>query len=215
MVLLFFISLSTETVTITVSNPSLITYNNLQVLYSNTLRCPCSTTAIPYERFISLSPVLHQVCSSDFVTDRWLSIMEDIVDLTFEDWRNRAYSQFHLLSELCRLANNTISDALHRFLLQSFIASSILPEFYFNTQLNTTLNQFFQLTINSFGSVVDTTRLLTQVDQPYMGTISTQWELFQDNNLIAEIVVDETTDDQSLQVYLLQNIPSSIYFNDI
>ncbi|CAF3980042.1 unnamed protein product [Rotaria sp. Silwood1] len=199
MILLIFNSLRTETVTTTVSSPSLITYNNLQVLYSNTLRCPCSTTTIPYETFISLSPILHQVCSSDFVTDRWLSIVKNVADWTSEDWRNRAYSQFSSLSNYCQLANNTINDAVHRFLLRSLIVRSVMPENEFNIQMNEELDHFFKLTINAFGSLIDIGHLITQVDQPYMGSRTNAWNALPDLNLVGNIRTNNVTNERSLQ----------------
>lgn len=204
-VLVFFISLSTETVTITVSNPTLETYNNLQESYSTTLRCPCSTTIIPYQSFLTLSPILHQICSSDFVKDEWLSMMKVISDWTNEDWRNRAYTQFRLLSDLCQFANDTTNDAVDHFLSQSFITSSVPSDIYFNTQINTSLNEFIQLTVNSFGSLVDTTHLFTQIDQPYMGSVSVQWMAQLDNNAIANIITNNITNEQSLQVYIISS----------
>src|SRR5215467_3052189 len=74
-ILLLFNSLSTQTSTVTVSSPSLTTYNHLQALHLNTLRCPCSNMTIPYHTFTSLSPIFHPVCSSDFVSDPWLKML--------------------------------------------------------------------------------------------------------------------------------------------
>ncbi|UJR38718.1 hypothetical protein I4U23_031383 [Adineta vaga] len=196
LILLLFTSLETEVVTITESNPSLTTYNYLQKSYSNTLRCPCSITTIPHEELLTLSPTLHQICSSDFITDQWLIILQQAIDYNAEDWRNRAYSQFQLLSNLCKLAKNTIDNAVQRFLFQSLFVSSILSQSEFNTQINTTLDQFFQSTIRSFGSLINITSLLTQVDQFYMGARKTEWDTIQDNFLIPNI----PTNNQSLQI---------------
>lgn len=184
----------------TEANPSLSVYNKLQISHSRTLRCPCTTTTIPYGKFTSLSPVLHEVCSSDFIDDRWLSIVKDAADYVGLDWRNTAYSTFHLLSELCQQANNTIEDAVKQFLSRSFIVSSVMTEFDFNTQLNATLNQFFQSTITSFTLLVDTVGLLIQVDQPYLGTIALYERATRDKNLLVNIVTNETTNEQSFQV---------------
>ncbi|UJR15994.1 hypothetical protein I4U23_002913 [Adineta vaga] len=187
MILITFTSLETQVVSITVSNPSLTTYNKLEKLYSDTLRCPCSITAVPYDRFMTLSPTLHQICSSDFVKDRWLTIVQSAADYTTEDWRNRAYSQHQLLSHLCQLARNTIDDAVQQFLLQSFIVSSVLSQSEFNTQLNATLNQLFEVTIHSFGSLIDIAALFTQVDQPYLGARKPNWEAVPDKFLTGDI----------------------------
>ncbi|CAF1440472.1 unnamed protein product [Adineta steineri] len=152
--------------------PSLTTYKDLQDKYSKTLKCPCSNVIIPHQQFVSLSPVFHQVCESDFVTEKWLLLLKYIrTKYSTVDWRNRAFSQFHLLSEFCKLANETIDDALHRFVSQPFIVSNLLPEIDFTKQLNLTLDQFFQSTIDYFGLLIKTVQILTQVDQPYSGQI--------------------------------------------
>ncbi|CAF1013972.1 unnamed protein product [Adineta ricciae] len=206
-ILLIFTSLSTEIVTITESNPSLLTYEELQIVHTNTLQCPCSTTTIPYENFLSLSPVLHQVCSSDWVSDRWLSILQRVVDYNTEDWRNRAYLQFKLLSNLCQLAKNTIDDAVHHFLSQSLIIASVLSKIEFHTQLDATLNQFSQSTITSFGSLVNIARLFTQVDQFYLGSRKNNWDTIQDPFLTGVIQPNNLT----LQVVF--SLPGTRYVN--
>ena len=206
LVLLLFTSLSTEKVTITSLNPSLITYNDLQELYSQTLRCPCSTTTIQYEAFISLSPILHQVCSSGFVKDPWLSTMTSIATFRMSiDWRNRAFSQFQLLSDLCQLSKKTTNDAVQRFLLQSFVASSVLPKTDFDRELNVTLNQFYQSTTTYFDLLVETVHLLMQVDQPYMESPRIIPDVL-DTNLLLNIIKNATTNQYSFLVCLSRNI---------
>lgn len=117
-----------------------------------------------------MSPMLHTVCSSDFVDARWIEILRNSVTQRMSnDWRNRAAPYFQLLSNLCTLANGTISDGLRRFFLQSFVASSVLSEGSFDVQINASLRQFFQSTFRSFDSLIDPVRLLVQVDQPQMG----------------------------------------------
>ena len=186
---------------ITIVNPSSVTYNNLRVLHSNTLRCPCSTTAIPYQKFILLSPILHQVCSSDFVDDRFIKMLEKIKSTTDpDDWRNEASLQFQLLSDLCHLANKTIDDAVRRFLFQYFITSNVLNETDFDTQLNATLKQFFQSTIIYFALLVDTVHLLMQVDQPFTDSNYRVIDGILRPNLMSNIVTDIENNKTSMQV---------------
>ena len=204
LVLLLFTSLNTQTVTTTVPNPTVTTYTDLYVLHSNTLTCPCSSMVTPYHTFILLSPTLHQVCSSDFVTDRWISILkESTADRISIDWRNRAFSQFQLLSDLCQLANRTINDAVTRFIMQSFIASSVPTENDFNMQINATLQQFFQSTIVHFGLLVDMVRLFIQVDQPLMGSLDSDRDQF-DASSVGKETTNETDNQQPPQVYLFR-----------
>jgi hypothetical protein len=196
-------------------DPPLDTYKELQAKYSKTLKCPCSNMIIPYERFITLSPILHQVCSSDLVTDQWISILEHIkTGYEVPDWRNRAFSQFHLLSNLCKLANTTIDDAVHRFLRQLFIASNVLPEFDFNTQFNTNLEQFFQSSIAYFGLLVETTQILIQIDQPYFGIVKMTGPQV---NPIVKFTTNGTNGETTAQVFLSQHLEIFIFLstNDI
>ena len=94
------------------------------------------------------------------------------------DWRNRVYQQFSLLSKLCQLANETITRNKKEFLSQSFIVSSMISENDFNTQLNETLNQFFQSTIVQFYQFIQVVDLSIQVDQPFMiPTIAFEFEI--------------------------------------
>jgi len=168
-VLLLFNSFDTQTVTISISNPSLETYIDLQQSYSHTLRCPCSTMAIPYHKFMKFSPVLHQVCSSDFTTQKWLTILQQSATLYAElDWRNRAYQQFNLLSKLCQLANETVLNAINKFLLQSFVVSNMLTETDFDLQLGQNLDHLYQSTTIYFSHLINAIDLHIQIDQPYM-----------------------------------------------
>jgi hypothetical protein len=154
---------------------------------------------IPYEKFMSLSPTLHPVCSSDLVSEHWISILMPIIlSKNSRDWRNQAGPQFQLLSDLCRLANKTIDDAIRRFIKQSFITSNVLTKFDFDTQLNTTLDQFFQSTIIYFSQLIDTVRLLMQVDQPLI-QLGPVYEAPLTNVFIA-FVTDETNGEQSPKV---------------
>jgi len=158
---------------------------------------------IPYERFVSLSPSFHQICSSDFVDKRWiLALKESFNRCVFVDWRNRAFSQFELLSDLCQLANKTIDDAVSRFLKQSIVASSVLIEDNFNKQINANLDQLFESTMIYFSLLIDTVRLVTQVDQPYMGSFRNLLTE-SDTNLIPNMVINKTSNEESLQVSFL------------
>ncbi|UJR34795.1 hypothetical protein I4U23_027576 [Adineta vaga] len=174
---------TTEMKTMTTSDPTLNTYKNLQVQYSILLKCPCSNIIIPHKTFISLSPRFHQVCSSDFVTPEWLSLLKMVkIGYNSPDWRNHAYSQFRLLADLCKLSEKTINVDVQRFLSQSFIASEMLSEIDFNAQFNVTLDQLFKSTSDYFDLLIQTVRLIIQVDQPYFGPQTIPHTLSPENN---------------------------------
>lgn len=168
-ILIIFNSLSTQIVTKSISNPSLSTYKNLQENHVNTLTCPCSTLTIPYDEFMAFSPVLHQICSSDLIKDKWISTLQQCAtEFLATDWRNRAYKQFRLISRLCRLANQTITTAVNEFLSQSFVVLNAPTEEDFNLQIQKVLIQFYASTLVYFRHLIDAINLHIQVDQPFM-----------------------------------------------
>ena len=209
---LFYTAFSTQMMNFVVPNPSLITFEQLQSVYSATLRCPCTNADILYREFISLTPIFHQVCSSGFVTDEWLEILRNsYVSFGIEsDWRNQAFSQFELLSHLCQYADQTVNDALHRFLLGSFVTSNVLTATNFNTQINVIVEEFLQ-SLKYFDFFVETTRLLTQIDQPFMGR--TYPEYFQtDVNLFSAVSTIQMDDVEAFQVSFTWSDQCSTFF---
>lgn len=168
-VLIVFNLLSTQTITIKITNPSYNTYLDLEKSYSNVLICPCITTTIHYENFMSLSSILHPVCSSDLLSDRWLSILKQSgFSYNYVDWRNRAYQQFRLLSKLCQLSNETVNSAIIKFLLQSYVVSNLPTKNDFDAQIENTLSKFYESVVTNFKNLIDVVDLQTQVDQPHM-----------------------------------------------
>ncbi|UJR07206.1 hypothetical protein I4U23_011494 [Adineta vaga] len=171
-VLCLFTSLDSQIVTKTVPNPSLTTYNSLETRYSTTLQCPCANKTILYRTLISFSPIFHQICSSGFVQDDWITIMiNSMTNMNLFDWRSKAYQQFQILSDFCQLANKTVQTGMDQFLSQFFIASFAINEMNFNKQFNANLNQFYQSTAYNFDLMKDIIQLVQQVNQFYEGIV--------------------------------------------
>lgn len=170
-ILFVFTALSNETVIITISNPSLATYNSLENIYSTTLHCPCANKTISQQIFLSFSPTFHQICSSGFVDDQWISLLKYRATISTEtDWFKKAGAQFQLLADLCNLVNQTITNAVQRFSQQTFVTSSIIHQTDFNKQINATVNQFYQSILYNYDIQKDIVYLILQVDQFYMAS---------------------------------------------
>ncbi|CAF4056673.1 unnamed protein product, partial [Adineta steineri] len=60
---------------ITISPITLNIFNELYLEYNETLSCPCSTTMVPYKNFVSQKFTFHPVCSSIFVSQRWIEAL--------------------------------------------------------------------------------------------------------------------------------------------
>ena len=199
-VLCLFTSLNNGIVTTIVPKPSLTTYNSLEMIYSSTLRCPCANSTISYRRFISFLPIFHQICSSGFVQNDWISVLKSSRNGgVYYDWRNRAYIQFEILSNLCQLANETIHSVIDKFLSQLFISSSLINEEDFNQQISKYFDQFYQSTIYNFDLMKDIVQLYLQVNQFHVGVPETT-ETYYDPALIINIITNQTNHDQQTQV---------------
>ena len=150
---------------VSVSDPSLSVYKRLHDLYANTLKCPCSNITVPYSTFTSVSVTLHPVCSSDFISDSWLSMTKLLIQ---DDriWLGLSARHFRLLSNLCGTVRSTIDDAVRRLTIRSFVTLNVPSENSFNTELNATLDQFIQTLVINFNLLVNASRLWRQIDQP-------------------------------------------------
>jgi hypothetical protein len=180
----------------TVLNPSLSIYKHLQDLHPSSLKCPCLNVMVSFSTFITLSPTLHQVCSSDYVSESWMLLLSyfEVGELgsPFTFWNGLGARHFQLLSSLCQLANQTITDAIHHLGIQFVISADVFTESDFNNQSNTTLIQFIQSIIIDFNLIVDTVHLFTQVDQPYTR--------FDNADIMPYNMTNENNGQQSLQV---------------
>lgn len=193
-------TLNNEIVIITISNPSITTYKTLESRYSTTLQCPCSNQTISHRIFMSFSPILHQYCSSGFVDNDWIALLQySAGDIVTNDWRNHAHQHFQTLADFCQLANKTITEAIRRFLSQIFITSSLINEFNFNEQLNASINQFYQSTLYNFDLVKDVIHLIMQVDQYYVGSLKTTLRIY-DTRQIVNTIINETNNVRTGQV---------------
>ncbi|CAF1304006.1 unnamed protein product [Adineta steineri] len=167
-ILVVFTLLNTRTITATESSPSLDKYKDLQSEYPNTTKCPCSHSENRYETFVSFYHRLHQVCSSDFVNDSWISMLALLgSDKDVFDWEHSAASRFRLISNLCQLAQKTINDTVQRLSTRSFITPNSLTESNLRSQLETILAKFDQSIIMQFNILINTMHLLIEIDQPF------------------------------------------------
>lgn len=182
--LLLFTSLSVQTLVVTERNPSFITHLALQALHPTTVRCPCSSPTISYATFLSLSPTFHEVCTSAFVSDAWLSLIV-IISKRPTSWFTPLAHHLQLLSTICRLTSETLDNAVHQFLTRSLTTSIVLAESDFASQLNRTVDQFTRSLVIGHDRLIDTIHLFTQVDQPFR-VPTNPWIPLRDVNLLPD-----------------------------
>ncbi|CAF1381337.1 unnamed protein product [Adineta ricciae] len=127
-----YFSLNIETKTFIVDRPTQETFERLQEKYSSTLFCPCSTNIIPYREFLSVSPVYHEVCSSVFISDEWLTSLFNINRTRYYqlDFRASSVSLFQLLRAFCEWNKHNKEFLLAQFEATLFLSRSVKPPEY-------------------------------------------------------------------------------------
>jgi hypothetical protein len=121
-IFIFITCLTSETINITVQNPTLA---QIESIPTNRI-CPCSRISFTYDKFVSGNASFHQVCSSDFVSDRWISSLfygENASYLLRVDFRSVGFAQFQALASFCRLSQTSVNQTLSLFGSTSFISS--------------------------------------------------------------------------------------------
>lgn len=148
--------------------PSMDTYRLLKVSYSSSLKCPCSQATMRYNKFLNLSAVFHQVCSSDLLRDSWIDLLikTRTSDTVTEAWFNEASRYFRYLSTLCDLADKQIHDGIESFLGRTMATINVLNDVEFHAQLNSTVKQFIESIVIEFRLFMETSNSFMQVDQP-------------------------------------------------
>jgi hypothetical protein len=149
------LALIPQTYVKTIEDPTQAKFSHYHSLYPSSFQCACSSISIPYNVFLTIEPIYHQMCSSDIVSSAWLSFLEIILYISRHvddrhDYSQWAGSQFILLKNLCNEAEQTITNSLEQFLNQTFITSQVISEEIFEKQANVLIQEWKTFTNNSF-----------------------------------------------------------------
>ncbi|CAF2763149.1 unnamed protein product [Rotaria sp. Silwood2] len=126
---------------ITVENPSEDQFKNLP----SDGHCPCSHISLSYGEFISIQTRFHQICSSDFVSDRWIKTINFGLNTTYfsaYDFRTEGSAMFQSLESFCRLSKGYAIQSIDSFNKDLFISQEVLTESVFQSQINAIIQQF-------------------------------------------------------------------------
>ncbi|CAF0826349.1 unnamed protein product [Adineta steineri] len=149
-IIIFFTSFSQQTRTITVLSPSQTTFSYLQDQQKSSLSCLCSQTSIQQNVFLSISPGLHQVCSSDFVKEQWWGYLWGLDAVTnFLDLQLLS-TQFRLLASLCSLVQQSIDNDTSAFLTNKLVTLEAMSFSLFQAQTDSLTAAFIAQTPDKF-----------------------------------------------------------------
>jgi len=166
-IIIIYISFTIITSTIYVQNPTIEQYFELYSKYSDELTCSCNQISIDYQKIVSITFTLHQVCTNDLINGKWMqNINHDIVYHVYDidEFPSVAPSMFQSLNALCQLVNKTILDNLNRFYLNHYISPSLTSKHILQLQIDSFANQFKLSTIETFLLSLDIIRNTTQAN---------------------------------------------------
>ncbi|CAF1521372.1 unnamed protein product, partial [Adineta steineri] len=140
-----FTSIVPQTIHITSESLSPEKFSQLYQQYPKTLDCPCTQTTIDYQLMCNITPQYHEVCSSEFVSSRWINIefnKPSMANLSTDDFRYQSQFHFQLLSTLCQMADEIVQDSLQSFNQTKFVTNKLLDRQSFKTQIDSIVADF-------------------------------------------------------------------------
>lgn len=114
-ILLLYNTVAEETITIQVPNPTEDIFARLYATHSGSLHCPCTPNVISYSHFVNGSAQLHQICSSPFIENAWITnIFGDgnWSNFATNQFRGRGVAYFLVQKSLCNYAQVIVEGAI-------------------------------------------------------------------------------------------------------
>lgn len=178
-ILILFTCLTLQTNNTIIQYPSISQFEYFHKHYESTLICRCSQSNINYNQIISFSPQFHEICSSEFVTQQFISSLFTINMSRYAalDFRLMAMSQFQVLTFLCQISFATITDILNQFSSKQFYSSRTLSRQGFQAEMEAIVEQLKSKTLTDVqhnDRVVST--ILTQ--NRFMSALNTNSYIF-------------------------------------
>ncbi|CAF4174600.1 unnamed protein product, partial [Adineta steineri] len=168
-------------------------FNQLYVKYPETLKCTCSNVTLPYETFVSHKITFHPVCSSIFVTEKWIKALyfSNASQYGAPDFRTIANSQFELLAKFCLLSGQIVQQNRIDIDKNEFVTINLLCEEQVHIQVNTTVESLKNSASLRIISFLNYFRTNTQADY-HISALNT-------NLLITTVPILDTPDPQLLR----------------
>ena len=186
-VLISYTSSEEHAVVETINPPSdAAEYEQLRGMYGDTLECPCSRISLEYNIMIPKLKVesLHPICNSSFVTSKWYANYASFFDITSkrrQDFARVLVPLFRLISALCSLARDQISNNLVSFLSSTRVVNRVISTQRFEQRLNSTIIQLQQQIPAQFAQNLDLIRL-SQQGNGLISAFGSNWEYLVRNN---------------------------------
>ena len=162
--------------TVTVKQPTLNQFTDLYQQYPQTLTCPCTNISTNYETFIQINQTMHQVCTSAFLQDDWLTNLARVAAQPHwrDDFRPRGPYVFQALRTICQSAVTSISSSRLQFYSTNYVSAFAVSPDLLRSQSEAYIQQFISSTNNSYLSSLRLIRDTTQAN----ALLSAEWSNF-------------------------------------
>jgi hypothetical protein len=162
-----------------VRNPTASDYLRLEQAHASRLSCPCSLISISYARFIAIEAHYHQLCSSDFVSPKWIEYTRGYLPrsiiIFIPVFATDALAKYQWLVTLCRQARETIEQSLDIFLHSQLVSAQVIPEDLFLSEMNVLIRQWQTTTVNEYVRTMQLIRTATHGNQLMTGDLNFQF----------------------------------------
>ncbi|CAF3030196.1 unnamed protein product [Rotaria sp. Silwood2] len=144
LVVIGYASLSIRTHEVTLNKFSISDFERLEARYRTTFRATCTKTSIPFNKFMNLSVKFHQICSSPFIENEWISslYLSNATSHNILDFRTFAFSHYRSLSLLCQVARQTTNDNLQAFNFTNLVELLTFSRDQFNDLAGVLISNF-------------------------------------------------------------------------
>ena len=129
--IVLYAAFSLRTTVVTVSQPSEQNFLHLYAYYSDTVKCPCSQVTIQYSKFIQLQATLHEVCSSELISQPWIDGIygANVSFISPTDVRTILRAFWQWVRSVCDLARGTLIDVYTNLKRNLLLSPTAQPQY--------------------------------------------------------------------------------------
>ncbi len=164
----FVFALNFQAITVTIQHPTKEEFESLPP----DAQCSCSYISIPYVEYTSFLANFHQVCSSNFVSDRWIRAIFSGFNTTyfhFRDFRTSGSAQFQALASFCRLSQASVQQSIASFRMSTLLSPQVLSEIVLRSKTQAVIDEFKLTAPNVFGAQLELVREMITGNQLMSG----------------------------------------------
>ena len=155
-VLFSYTAFSEKTVTYTIQKPTRATYQTLLDTYGDRVQCPCTSLTVPFKSFTSIEARYHQICSSEFISDSFISQMFALRDanMYLGDFTQFSGTYFAGIQTLCSLSQTVFNLSIGNLYANAFFNAKLLTNKAFHNLADEKVRLYRDVGVNIFTQAI-------------------------------------------------------------